>query len=136
MTSARRRCQRTAASYNAKARRLGRPGVITGEMLAALPGQCAYCGVELGIMDGTWDHVIPFDRGGTNVIENIVRCCTSCQRRKFTKTPAEYEEHQQLYVTCALPGCEKQYRPRYAEWQNGRARYCSLSHAAASRWVK
>lgn len=132
----RRRLARIASGYNIKARRLGLPGVVTPEQLAMLGNTCAYCGVDVDPMGGSFDHVIAFDRGGANSIENIVRCCISCQRKKFTKTPDQYREHQVLLVTCALPGCNRQYQPRYAEWQAGRARYCSLSHAAASRWVR
>jgi hypothetical protein len=102
-------------------------------MLAALPGKCAYCGIELRLEDGTWDHVVPFDKGGHNVISNIVRCCTTCQRIKFTKTPAEYAEHQVRLVTCKRPGCGNQYQPRWAEWQAGRARYCSHQCAGMAK---
>lgn len=131
----RRRLQRIAASFNIKARKLHVPGVVTGEMLASLPGICHYCGIELGIMDGTWDHKIAFDRGGDNTLNNIVRCCTSCNRRKFNKTPTEFATYEELWVTCALPGCGKRWQPRYAEHQRGMARYCSRSHAAKSRWT-
>lgn len=104
-------------------------------MLAAMPGECSYCNTELTLETGTWDHVIAFDKGGTNLISNIRRCCTNCQRRKFTKTPAEYDEHRAMVVNCALPGCPNTYTPRWAEWQRGKARYCSLKCAGASRWL-
>lgn len=133
--NARRRLQRIAGSFNSKARRLGVPGVITAEQLAVMPGRCAYCSTGLSLMDGTWDHVVPFDRGGDNTINNIVRSCLSCNRRKFTKTPDMFAAHQEMLVTCALPGCTKTWQPRYAEKLRGMARYCSRSHAAKSRWV-
>lgn len=133
MTSIKRRLQRIAATFNSKARRLHVPGVISWEMLASMKGSCAYCGIELRLEDGTWDHVVPFDRGGSNEITNIVRCCTSCQRRKFNKTPSEYAEHQVLTVTCARPGCGNTYQPRWAEWKNGRARYCSHACAGSAK---
>jgi len=135
MVSARRRLQRIAATFNIKARKLHVPGVVTAEMLAAMPGACFYCGTELSIMDGTWDHKIAFDRGGDNTLNNIVRCCISCNRRKFNKTPAEFVTYEGMYVTCELPGCGKTWQPRYAEQLRGMARYCSRSHAAKSRWV-
>lgn len=112
------------------------PGVVTAEMLAAMPGRCFYCGTELSIMNGTWDHKTPFDKGGSNQLRNIVRCCFTCNRRKFTKTPAEFATHEETWVTCALPGCGKQWQPRYAELLRGMAKYCSRSHAAKSRWVE
>lgn len=135
MTDPRRRLQRIAGSFNSKARRLGVPGMITAEMLAVMPGHCHYCGTGLPITGGTWDHVVPFDKGGDNTINNVVRSCLSCNRTKFTKSVSEFVTHQGMTVTCALPGCAKQWQPRYAERLRGMARYCSRSHAAKSRWV-
>lgn len=125
MTTIKRRLQRIASTFNAKARRLHVPGVVSWQMLASMPGVCAYCGIELRLEDGTWDHATAFNRGGTNEITNIVRCCMQCQRTKFDKTPVEYAEHSVRIVTCKRPGCGNTYQPRWAEWQNGRARYCS-----------
>jgi 5-methylcytosine-specific restriction endonuclease McrA len=133
LVSVKRRIQRIASTFNAKARRLHVPGVVSWEMLASLDPHCAYDGTELRLEDGTWDHVLAFDRGGTNEITNIVRCCTACQRRKFTKTPGEYAEHLDRLVTCKRPGCGNQYRPRWAEWQAGRARYCSHQCAGMAK---
>jgi hypothetical protein len=109
--------------------------VVLWTHLALLPDECFYCGIELSKMEGSYDHVIPWDQGGSNDPSNIVRCCLDCQRRKFNKTPEEFERHQKLTVTCALPGCDVTYQPRYAEYMRGMARYCSRSHAAASRWI-
>lgn len=137
-----RRIQRIASTFNAKARRLHVPGVVSWEMLAnvgrvdrtgPIVALCAYCEIELRLEDGTWDHVLPFDRGGTNYLHNIVRCCTACQRSKFTKTPDEYAEHMDRLVTCKRPGCGNQYRPRWAEWEAGRARYCSHQCAGMAK---
>jgi 5-methylcytosine-specific restriction endonuclease McrA len=104
-------------------------------MLATRGDRCHYCPTELSLDQGTWDHVIAFDKGGTNEITNIVRCCTSCQRRKHTKSPEEYDAHRVLMVTCALPGCNVTYQPRWAEYKRGMARYCSHAHAGAARWL-
>ena len=130
-----RRLQRISAGFNRKARQYHVRGVITPPMLIAKGNDCAYCPTTMSLRDGTWDHVIPFDKGGTNEPDNIVRCCTACQRKKFTKTPEQYAEHQAMVVTCALPGCDRTWQPRYAEAKRGMARYCSLSHAAKSRWT-
>jgi hypothetical protein len=127
-----RRLQRIAATFNAKARRLHAPGVVAWQSLVLLGDTCHYCGVELRLEDGTWDHVVAFDRGGHNYVTNIVRCCTTCQRTKFTKTPEEFGQHQALRVTCALPGCMNEFQPRWAEWKAGRARYCSHRCAGAA----
>jgi hypothetical protein len=123
-----RRLQRIASTFNSKARKYHVPGVVSWQMLAAMPGQCAYCPIVLDNLDeGTWDHVLPFDRGGHNTIDNIVRCCTDCQRRKFTKTPDEFAASESLRVVCPIDGTV--FKPRWAEWQRGVARYCSLSCA-------
>lgn len=128
-----RRLQRIASTFNSKARKLHVPGVVSWQMLATLPGQCFYCGTELRLEDGTWDHVTPFDNGGTNEITNIVRCCTHCQRTKFTKSVSEYAQHRELMVTCARPDCRNRYQPRWAEYQAGRARFCSHQCAGAAK---
>lgn len=142
MVSDKRRVQRIASTFNAKARRLHVPGVVSWQMLANVgridrSGEvislCFYCATELRLSDGSWDHTQAFDRGGTNFLTNIVRCCTDCQRRKHTKTPDEFAEHRVLEVTCKRPGCGNRYRPRWAEWLAGRARYCSHECAGAAK---
>jgi transcription elongation factor Elf1 len=96
---------------------------------------CHYCGITLEV--GTFDHVVPFDRGGPNQFFNIVRCCLTCNRNKYTKTPEQLAESQVLEVSCEI--CGKRYKPRWAEYQAGRARLCSRScsarksHRCASR---
>jgi hypothetical protein len=133
MVTDKRRLQRIASTFNAKARRLHVPGVVSWHMLMGLGDECAYCHVLLRPEDGSWDHALAFDRGGTNHITNIVRCCTDCQRRKHTKTPGEYAEHTVMSVTCKRPGCGNTYKPRWAEWQAGRARYCSHQCAGMAK---
>lgn len=139
-TAEQRRLVRLAAAYNAKARRLGVRGQVTAEELYWLESQlwgaqCLYCDIQLEMGQGTFDHFVALDRGGSNTIDNIVRCCLTCNREKFTKTPEQLAEHRSRVVTCARPGCGKQYRPRWAEWEAGRARVCSRRCAALLRWV-
>ena len=133
MTDIKRRIQRIASTFNAKARRLHVPGVVNWQMLATLGNKCRYCGFEMTLEDGSWDHYMPWDKGGTNHITNIVRCCLTCQREKFTKSEDEYAEHRSRLVTCKRPGCMNTYQPRWAEWQAGRARYCSHQCAGMAR---
>jgi 5-methylcytosine-specific restriction endonuclease McrA len=127
-----RRLTRLAISYNKKAARLGVSGIVTAVDLARKPQRCRYCGIGLEVGQGTFDHITPFDRGGTNQPENIDRCCLTCNRTKFNKTPAEFEAHQELRVTC--PVCTKVFKPRWGEYINGRARLCSRSCSAKWRW--
>jgi hypothetical protein len=125
-----RRLQRVAASFNARARQHHAPGIVTWQNLAVMGDRCHYCGISLLLDQGTWDHKISFNDGGDNWPSNIVRCCTSCQRTKFTKNPAEFEAHKELRVTCPIDGTI--FQPRWAEYQRGVARYCSLRCAGAA----
>lgn len=129
-----RRLNRLAASYNKKAAQHGVPGVVSAVSLARKPMVCNYCGIGLEVGQGTFDHVIPFDKGGTNNDDNIVRSCLTCNRKKFTKSPAEFAEHRDLVVACVV--CGKEYKPRWGEWINGRARVCSRKCAGRKRWLK
>jgi CRISPR/Cas system Type II protein with McrA/HNH and RuvC-like nuclease domain len=48
--------------------------------------QCVYCGSRKNL---TIDHVIPKSRGGDNSWNNLVTCCSPCNRKKGDKTPEE-----------------------------------------------
>lgn len=136
-TTEQRRLVRLAAAYNTKARRLGNYGVIRAQdlgLIEQMEPECFYCDVGLEIGQGTFDHVVPLDRGGRNQSYNIVRCCLTCNRRKFTKSPEQLIEHDRRMVTCARPGCGNMYKPRWAEWEAGRARLCSRRCSALWRW--
>lgn len=120
---------------NRRAQRAGSVGFIHWQDLAMLGDVCWYCGIGLEPMHGSYDHVVPLERGGANTRENLARCCITCQRAKATRSLSEFVQSQHLTVTCALPGCNEQFTPRYAEWKRGMAKFCSLSHAAKSRWT-
>jgi ribosomal protein L24E len=128
-----RRLNRLAASYNKKGAKYGVPGTVTAVSLARKPKMCHYCGIDIEVGQGTFDHVIPFYNGGTNEYDNIVRSCLTCNRRKFTKSPAEFAQHKDLVVNCSV--CGKQYQPRWGEWINGRARVCSRVCSGKKRWM-
>lgn len=116
---------------NMRARKVGARGVITPEMLAAKPGRCRYCGVELEPGHGTFDHRVALDKGGSNTYDNIERCCVGCQRTKFTKSSEEFLAYvAEGRITCQLDGCDSTWIPRFAERQRGMAKFCSRSHAA------
>ena len=131
-----RRLIRIAAAMNSKARRLGIQGHISWHELAVIAQvtpECAYCGIGLEQGQGTFDHALALERRGANDTSNIVRCCITCNRSKFTKTPEEFAVAQQLLARCAV--CETVYKPRWAEWVNGRARTCSHACAGKLRWA-
>jgi 5-methylcytosine-specific restriction endonuclease McrA len=85
------------AYHNVDVRRARKAGAKVGSfpsgwwkrMLSAHGNRCAYCGRD--DMPLTKDHVVPISRGGAHSIENIVPACKSCNSRKNTKTPAEWQ---------------------------------------------
>ena len=48
--------------------------------------ECTYCGNRRNL---TIDHILPKSRGGENTWQNIVTCCSSCNRMKGDRTPDE-----------------------------------------------
>lgn len=130
-----RRLVRLAGSINRRAERAGVYGRIRAQDLWAIEASqktCHYCGIQLEA--GTFDHIVPFDRGGPNQFFNIVRSCLTCNRSKYTKSPEELAIHQSRIVECEV--CGKPFRPRFAEYENGRARVCSRSCSAKKRWLR
>jgi 5-methylcytosine-specific restriction endonuclease McrA len=126
-TAVQRRYVRMAGATNAKARRLGRAGRISSVDLALVyarsEGICCYCGFDLDPESNSFDHVVPFDHGGLNTIDNLVACCLTCQRTKFTKSPAQLEQWRKLQVVC--PVDQTVFRPRWADYVRGLGLYCS-----------
>lgn len=63
-------------------------GPVRGELREAVFNrdnyQCRYC---RSIRDLTIDHVLPGSRGGTNMMENLVTACRSCNSSKGNRTP-------------------------------------------------
>lgn len=50
---------------------------------------CQYCGERLPGSQLTLDHIVPASQGGRKDWENIVTCCTECNRRKGGQTPEQ-----------------------------------------------
>ena len=53
--------------------------------------RCQYCGRDDKPL--TIDHVIPKERGGQDVWENLIAACTDCNNRKRNRTPEEAGMH-------------------------------------------
>lgn len=51
--------------------------------------RCQYCGESKSASAINYDHVIPKQRGGKTVWENIVTSCYPCNSRKANRTPSE-----------------------------------------------
>lgn len=52
-------------------------------------GCCHYCGGAFPPDALTMDHVVPVARGGRSTKENVVPCCSACNKSKKCLTPAE-----------------------------------------------
>lgn len=50
---------------------------------------CMYCDKRLPAGELTLDHVQPQSRGGRDTWDNLVACCSPCNRRKADRTPEE-----------------------------------------------
>jgi 5-methylcytosine-specific restriction endonuclease McrA len=70
---------------------------------------CQYCGSR---SDLTVDHVIPRSKGGSSEWENIVACCSTCNRRKADRLPHQARmfprhsprpPHPSVFIQVACP---------------------------------
>ena len=50
---------------------------------------CQYDGRQYRILDLTIDHVVPRSLGGRSTWDNVVTCCSTCNRRKGGRTPEQ-----------------------------------------------
>ncbi len=53
-------------------------------------GVCHYCGQRSAHL--TMDHLVPLARGGRSTRDNIVCACKTCNTRKRSLLPMEWEE--------------------------------------------
>jgi 5-methylcytosine-specific restriction endonuclease McrA len=51
--------------------------------------RCQYCGVRFKAQALTLDHIIPKAQGGLDTWENLVACCSSCNKKKGAQTPEQ-----------------------------------------------
>lgn len=120
-----------AAAMNARAARFGLNGRLAAEDLGAIymrdRGACHYCDFELRSTECSFDHVLPFVRGGENIPDNIVVSCMTDQREKASRLSHEFAEAQKLEVSCEV--CGRAFKPRYADYRRGYGRTCSASCA-------
>lgn len=131
-TPLQRKLIRTAGYTNKKAAKLGRVGRITaedlGELIIDAQSSCFYCGITMVPIDASFDHYVPFERGGENVPNNIVVCCMTCQRSKGAKLPGEYDEARAIKPRpCVV--CGDAFTPRWADLKRGYGTTCSLACA-------
>ena len=65
------------------------PPLCRTNILARDNFECQYCAKSLSSKEATLDHVVPRSQGGITSWENIVCCCTWCNRKKGGRTPHE-----------------------------------------------
>ena len=56
-------------------------------------GVCYYCGRNKKESELTMDHLVPLARGGRSAKDNIVCACKTCNTKKRSLLPMEWEEH-------------------------------------------
>ena len=56
-------------------------------------GVCYYCATRVAHHDLTMDHLIPLSRGGRSTKDNLVPSCKSCNNKKKTMLPVEWDEY-------------------------------------------
>lgn len=85
--AARNQTRRLVNKHNRRALVLGREGSFTvqqwEELKARWGNQCLCCFRKEPQIKLTVDHIIPFDKGGTNYLHNIQPLCMVCNARKF-----------------------------------------------------
>lgn len=56
-------------------------------------GHCAYCGCKIRLnKDMQVDHVIPLQKGGPDVLDNMLPACRSCNHYKDTLTVQQFRQ--------------------------------------------
>ncbi|OGL10556.1 MAG: HNH endonuclease [Candidatus Rokubacteria bacterium RIFCSPLOWO2_12_FULL_71_22] len=56
-------------------------------------GVCHYCRRRVGRGNLTMDHVVPLGRGGRSRRGNVVPACKSCNTKKHSLVPIEWQEY-------------------------------------------
>jgi hypothetical protein len=64
------------------------------EILTASEGQCFYCREFKGVERLIVEHMLPLSRGGNNTSSNVVASCRSCNCKKGTMTPSEFDVYK------------------------------------------
>jgi len=62
-------------------------------------GKCFFCEKKVKFKDLTMDHLLPLARGGRSTKDNIVPCCKTCNTRKKSMLPLEWEAYLETMFT-------------------------------------
>lgn len=77
-----------------------------GAIRARQAGRCGYCNKPTPVKQGTIDHMIPLERGGTSDLSNLIFCCLDCNQEKQTATAEEFR-NMKLLERRMCPNCTK-----------------------------
>lgn len=80
----------TVRQERTKARQLRKSGWWQRKIGA---GSCYYCGESHPPQELTMDHIVPLGRGGRSSKGNVVAACKTCNSKKKTMLPFEWEEY-------------------------------------------
>lgn len=92
-----------ASARTQRAKRKGAIGSHTprdfAEIVKQQDNRCKYCLREFSDkVKIEVDHIIPIRMGGTNFKENIQAACSTCNKRKSDKDPAEFAKEMKLWL--------------------------------------
>lgn len=94
--------QRRVSTANRRARKRNATGKHTLKELRQQydrqKGRCYYCHEKLDKDRSSWvaEHIVPLSRGGSNSIDNIVVACRTCNLKKGSKMPHEWNDGGRL----------------------------------------
>jgi len=81
--------------HKRQAQKLGGGGELSPRIKRTLyeaqKGQCVYCRISLDDVTPHLDHIMPLALGGSNTDDNVQLLCATCNTRKGSAHPAEYE---------------------------------------------
>jgi len=93
---------------------------------------CQYCNVRMSSDEFTYDHIVPFSKGGTTKWRNIVVACVPCNHKKANRTPREagMRLRRKPFIPMHLPG---QVSPAL-KWHEGMPPSWKSFLASVSYW--
>jgi hypothetical protein len=96
------------------------PQYIKRAVIARDGNTCKNCGVETEFLH--WDHLVPFDLGGPNTVENIQRLCPTCNTSKGNRIQCHRCRHLMSPDKSSCAQCEAPLiQSKYSKTFKGRA---------------
>ena len=95
------------------------PEFVKRAVIARDGNKCRNCGVETEFLH--WDHLVPFDLGGPNTVENIQRLCPTCNTSKGNRIQCHRCRHLTSPDKSHCPQCEAPLiQSKYSKTLKGR----------------